>query len=171
MTLHWRNAFKRAFKAAFTHPLLDARGRQSRLYNSRGRMFRDDPAVDFPQAEFERIYRRLFQGFDLRRSPVSQLVIAVVLLALLAPSLAGDPSLPALAFAIAVVVCALIGARTTRRHFWGASADEIAAAMLDCGRCPSCAYRLAGIPADPDGCTTCPECAAAWRLPDPIPRA
>lgn len=30
--------------------------------------------------------------------------------------------------------------------------------------CASCAYQLDGIPAEPDGCTTCPECHAAWKL-------
>lgn len=32
--------------------------------------------------------------------------------------------------------------------------------------CPSCSYRLRGVPPEPDGCTVCPECGAAWRLPD-----
>jgi hypothetical protein len=31
--------------------------------------------------------------------------------------------------------------------------------------CPNCAYRIHGIPAEPDGCTVCPECGAAWRMP------
>jgi hypothetical protein len=31
--------------------------------------------------------------------------------------------------------------------------------------CPSCAYSIGAIPVDPDGCTTCPECGTAWRIP------
>ena len=31
--------------------------------------------------------------------------------------------------------------------------------------CPSCGYRLVGTPPEGDGCTVCPECGAAWRLP------
>ncbi len=31
--------------------------------------------------------------------------------------------------------------------------------------CPSCGYRLLGAPPEGDGCTVCPECGAAWRLP------
>ncbi len=31
--------------------------------------------------------------------------------------------------------------------------------------CPSCAYPLAGVRLEPDGCTVCPECGTAWRLP------
>jgi hypothetical protein len=30
--------------------------------------------------------------------------------------------------------------------------------------CPSCRYHLAGLPTEPDGCTVCPECGAAWRF-------
>lgn len=32
------------------------------------------------------------------------------------------------------------------------------------GLCPSCWELLAGLPAEADGCTLCPECGAAWRL-------
>lgn len=35
------------------------------------------------------------------------------------------------------------------------------------GFCPSCAYNLTGVTPDPDDCTTCPECGAAWKLPLP----
>ncbi|MFM9996642.1 MAG: hypothetical protein ACKVU4_12690 [Phycisphaerales bacterium] len=30
--------------------------------------------------------------------------------------------------------------------------------------CPSCGYSLAGLPAEGDGCTVCPECSGAWRV-------
>ncbi len=30
--------------------------------------------------------------------------------------------------------------------------------------CPSCGYSLAGLPAETDGCTVCPECSGAWRV-------
>ncbi len=30
--------------------------------------------------------------------------------------------------------------------------------------CPCCSYSLADTPPDPDGCTPCPECGAAWRI-------
>lgn len=33
-------------------------------------------------------------------------------------------------------------------------------------RCPACLHDLMHVPADPaDGCTVCPECGGAWRLP------
>ena len=31
--------------------------------------------------------------------------------------------------------------------------------------CVVCGYTLRGVPAQPDGCTVCPECGSAWRLP------
>ncbi|MEM1422934.1 MAG: hypothetical protein AAGH64_02915 [Planctomycetota bacterium] len=34
-------------------------------------------------------------------------------------------------------------------------------------RCAACTYDLTATPPDVDGCTQCPECGAAWRLPDP----
>ncbi len=158
---------KRAFKAAFTHPLLDARGRQVPLYNSRGRMLFDDPNADFPQVEFERVYRRLFPRFSIRRSPAAQLLLgafwacAALVYFLSVSSSMRFALVPA---GIVAPLAAVFGARVSRRWFWGTTPDDIAVAMLAGGRCPSCAYRLPGVPPDPDGCTTCPECSAAWRL-------
>jgi hypothetical protein len=40
------------------------------------------------------------------------------------------------------------------------------AAMLGFRLCPSCAHGIGKIPPAPDGCTVCPECAAAWRMTD-----
>ena len=42
--------------------------------------------------------------------------------------------------------------------------------------CASCGYNLRNLPTEPDHCTLCPECGAAWRLPTtpnapPSPRA
>ena len=31
-------------------------------------------------------------------------------------------------------------------------------------QCLACNYELVGVPPEPDGCTVCPECGAAWRL-------
>ncbi|MCC6678009.1 MAG: hypothetical protein IT436_12770 [Phycisphaerales bacterium] len=41
-------------------------------------------------------------------------------------------------------------------------ANRTRATLLREGRCPSCAYIIAGLPTEPDGRTTCPECSAAW---------
>src|SRR5690606_27708851 len=49
------------------------------------------------------------------------------------------------------------------RCMWRSSEHAIVA-MTRSGLCPSCAYGIGGIPPEPDGCTVCPECTAAWRL-------
>ena len=36
--------------------------------------------------------------------------------------------------------------------------------MAASGCCASCQYALCGLPIGADGCTTCPECGAAWRV-------
>ncbi len=66
-----------------------------------------------------------------------------------------------------------------RRHgfSWGVSTANglpvpvrvRAAALLNHGRCADCGYSIHGIPAEPDGCTVCPECGAAWMIPDKPP--
>lgn len=32
-------------------------------------------------------------------------------------------------------------------------------------RCPTCDYLLHAVTSQPDGCTVCPECGAAWKIP------
>ena len=44
-------------------------------------------------------------------------------------------------------------------------AAELRAAYVKVRRCASCGYDLIGLPVENDGCTTCPECARAWRIP------
>lgn len=41
----------------------------------------------------------------------------------------------------------------------------IRGAALAIPRCPACATDLGNGEPEPDGCTVCPECGAAWRLP------
>lgn len=38
-------------------------------------------------------------------------------------------------------------------------------AALEARSCPACGYSLIGVAPGAHGCSTCPECAAAWRLP------
>ena len=45
----------------------------------------------------------------------------------------------------------------------------IATHRLERGVCGSCCYSIESLPSDPDGCTVCPECGAAWKLPPPPP--
>ena len=45
--------------------------------------------------------------------------------------------------------------------------------LVAIGRCPSCGYDLLNLPVADDGCSVCPECGAAWRVPpdDQVPDA
>jgi len=44
------------------------------------------------------------------------------------------------------------------------AAARIVDESLRAVRCPACGYDLHGLAKAADGCTVCPECAAAWRL-------
>ncbi|MBY0112661.1 MAG: hypothetical protein K2Y21_07560 [Phycisphaerales bacterium] len=44
-----------------------------------------------------------------------------------------------------------------------------AAARIERGLCGSCVYPIETTSPQPDGCTVCPECGAAWKLPPPPP--
>ena len=45
------------------------------------------------------------------------------------------------------------------------SAEHAIGAMTRAGLCPACAYRIDDCQPEADGCTVCPECGAAWRMP------
>ncbi len=46
---------------------------------------------------------------------------------------------------------------------WSDRGDRLANDMVRAGRCAGCAYSLEGLGPEPDGCTVCPECGAAWN--------
>ncbi len=48
-----------------------------------------------------------------------------------------------------------------QRHKLGARLRD---AYVRTGRCASCGYSLAGLPATDAGCVECPECSHAWRI-------
>jgi len=41
----------------------------------------------------------------------------------------------------------------------------IAIPRVKTGQCGACEHDLRSLPPESDGCTVCPECGAAWRLP------
>lgn len=45
---------------------------------------------------------------------------------------------------------------------------KIQQAATGVGKCATCLYHLEAIPAEADGCTVCPECGSAWKLPAPV---
>jgi len=46
-----------------------------------------------------------------------------------------------------------------------AGRHRIARIVVKHGFCATCGYALAGLAPADDGCTTCPECGSAWRVP------
>jgi len=73
---------------------------------------------------------------------------------------------PWLAFGLGVagfVLLRLLYAPVLRRVGAGGRAERVIGQVLKVGVCPSCAYDLAGLPADEDGCVGCAECGSAWR--------
>lgn len=70
--------------------------------------------------------------------------------------------------------CALLMVPAIQQNSNRLVAKRTRATLLREGRCPSCAYPIATLPAEPDGRITCPECSAAWdraavaeRVPSP----
>lgn len=62
------------------------------------------------------------------------------------------------ALAHAVMLGSEISGRTSLDHQTGRRA------LIGTGFCGACFTDLSGVRPDPDGCTPCPECGAAWRL-------
>lgn len=58
-----------------------------------------------------------------------------------------------------------------RKPWWYGRAVLVGHArlVLRRGGCPVCWYDLRTIKPEADGCRTCPECGAAWRLEQPRP--
>ena len=46
-----------------------------------------------------------------------------------------------------------------------AGRQKTARIIVKHGYCASCGYSLANLTAADDGCTVCPECGSAWRIP------
>jgi hypothetical protein len=49
---------------------------------------------------------------------------------------------------------------------YGVPARQIAVGLLSSQRCPGCTYKMGYLPVEADGCVLCPECGAAWRMPE-----
>jgi hypothetical protein len=69
----------------------------------------------------------------------------------------------------AVIILAVGVAVAVRRELQERG-DAVKLLALGRGVCPACGYAVAKLAPAADGCVTCPECAAAWRLPSGDPR-
>lgn len=63
-------------------------------------------------------------------------------------------------FPCAVLMAAML---LISRWFSDVERSKIKPSLLNAGRCASCAYPIAKLPPEHDGCVTCPECGAAWK--------
>ena len=68
-------------------------------------------------------------------------------------------------FAPLVLIIGLVGVLIARVISSHVVKSHVPNQLLKIGRCPSCFYRLSGLPCEAAGHTVCPECGAAWRLP------
>lgn len=88
-------------------------------------------------------------------------LLAIVLLAVDSAS-RGDLIAVTIAFVLCGLALAVVAGPLLARLFLHTVAPRAREARL----CPCCGYNLAGCPRDDDGCTPCPECGAAWKVPE-----
>jgi hypothetical protein len=67
---------------------------------------------------------------------------------------------------LVMVVIGAFSIVTYRRRIPEIDRSAIARELVAERRCASCAYDLSQTGSSEDGLTTCPECGAAWRIPD-----
>lgn len=93
---------------------------------------------------------------------VSSIVMNVTLFRVAASPIDARSFIAGLVVALGMMVLVVLplGTRLVRHRL----GPDIREAVLDQGFCPSCAYRLEGVPPEADGCTVCPECGGAWRV-------
>jgi Zn-finger nucleic acid-binding protein len=161
-----------------THP--DDRGRPVEIWTpasfEREQLLRSDPEI--PRAVLDRIMSAWTDPKNsLMRAPFTRanrpfLLIAVplflgymLLLGIGMPLTRGSPVVVGVAAFGFIIGWRFVHVRW-RKFILGRAVRETLVAE---GLCAGCAYRLHGIPAEDDGCTVCPECRAAWRVPKDIP--
>lgn len=76
------------------------------------------------------------------------------------PSHRLSPAMFVLGLFLSLLLTARVLWWTTSKHV----ARTIATRIVHHRRCGSCVYDIRSTPEEPDGCTVCPECGAAWKL-------
>jgi hypothetical protein len=103
---------------------------------------------------------RLAHVAQQRAQKLGFIIVPIFMLVFIVMSIVGLPSwgifIPA---AFMLLFVTLVGR-------WARDAERarIAPTLLGAGRCASCAYPIAKLPPEPDGCVACPECGAAWKF-------
>ncbi|MEM9167145.1 MAG: cytochrome C oxidase subunit IV family protein [Planctomycetota bacterium] len=123
--------------------------------------------LDLPAARLDEVDLRL--NPSLHKSFVISFFAALILTAVSRVVLHQFPQLsPSWSYAIGLVAF-VVGARLQVRgdkRWWKDMAPRYRDMLILNRRCASCAFDLSNLLPQPDGCTVCPECNAAWRLPE-----
>ncbi|TVQ31828.1 MAG: hypothetical protein EA376_07505 [Phycisphaeraceae bacterium] len=146
----------------------DGRGRFFPLYCSSERWRDHQERADFPAEEFKRIRDKLVMrdlSSALTHSPHAVWLFVVVALFLIAFDLVFERDPIHTPIRLLAALLLIFFAVTLRHRMPRFRPDLLTEAMLAEQRCPSCARSLADLPAESDGCTICPECGGAWRIP------
>jgi hypothetical protein len=84
----------------------------------------------------------------------------------LGPFDGSNPGLPGTVVILGMSASISAGLAVVFLSTWRATGKARKRAALGAGRCPSCLHSLAGQSPEQDGCAVCPECGAAWRVPE-----
>ncbi|MFN0134246.1 MAG: hypothetical protein ACKVW3_17170 [Phycisphaerales bacterium] len=165
-----RTKEKRQFPPSRRVLIRDDRGRPFPLLN------RDTPGADIPREATQAVETAIAQRMQpplnapLQRGWASWYLAVAVFgpVGAIVLRAAGAPGIVAnLAYVLVFVGLFWVWRGAVRRELSAPITHALVARRL----CASCGYSLAGLGTEPDGCTVCPECSAAWRVPEPDPNA
>lgn len=140
----------------FGKRVLDHRGRPATMRNSTGWSFNDSDRLDFHKYDWG---QKITQKYLLFGALVG-LVVSVSATALF---VAGSLWMVVVVSSFAAVVLGLMMQMVAYQPMLRWYVDR----RLARGECGACEFHLEDILPDPDGCTLCPECGAAWKLSQP----
>ncbi len=72
--------------------------------------------------------------------------------------------IPMLVAILAAILTSNVAKRRANAHWIGDGRQATAMLFAARGQCPACAAWMLTTPPDADGLTTCPKCAAAWKV-------
>lgn len=145
-------------------PITDHRGRKRVLWSNA--LF-PSATADHVEREHARAARRIaWSNIDKegRRRILTSLLICI-------PPIFGilinlrNPHRNMIVWPIINLITIGIAGLITLRQVLIARGASTCTSLLSRFLCPACGYHLRGLTPDPDHCTTCPECGAAWKLP------
>lgn len=145
----------------------DDRGRKVPLYRLDRGWMRMDGRSDVPPKAFGRIRSRLLRETRYGMGGRPSILIGLVVLysAIASWSLwMGAPGFVVWPY-VGMIGLLAIGAVTYRTRLPKVERETMVHAMLEECLCASCAYDLSRVRTDGKGLVTCPECGAAWIIP------